>query len=346
MAEISPYVADERGRPTESFEVVTSAGTRLYALPVETFPGHVNLVVLIDHPDGAVLFDVGTASADDELDRRFAEIRKRFGVRTGLADVREAVVSHAHIDHFGNAGRLRAAGVPVAVHERDAPVLASFQERLVLASRDLGVYLRQAGLEPEAADRLTAMHRSGKSLFRDQAPERVLGDGETVGPGWPTMPAPGHCPGMICVAVDDVVLTADLLLSRITPVQSPRSITAYTGLEHYLDSLAALEAFGAFALGIGAHEAPIVDVRARIEETRAHHRERLARVRDLCAARPRTIAGVARDLFGVPPGYTRLLALLETGAHVERLHETGAVAVVNLDEVAARPDAAARYAAV
>jgi glyoxylase-like metal-dependent hydrolase (beta-lactamase superfamily II) len=346
MITIPTHRTDRRGAPAEAVRIVTAGGTPIYLLPLETFDNHVNNVYLIDHPDGAVLFDVGTARANGALDLRFEEIRERFGVRTRIADLALAIVSHAHIDHFGNAGRMFAEGVPVAIHPRDARVLSRFAERLVLAARDLGVFMLRAGLDPADTARLTAMYRSGKTLFRDQEPQRRIHEGDVVGPGWRVLDAPGHCPGMICLAVDDVVLTADLLLTRITPVQTPQSITPFTGLDHYLHSLEELARFGEFAVGLGGHEAPILDVRGRIAETRAHHGERLHRILKEFDGPPRTTADVSREMFGAQKGYGVLLALLETGAHVEYLHERGRLRVENLDQAVERHDAPMLYRAV
>ena len=83
MASITDFATDDKGRPAEPAEVVTSGGTRIYLLPIETFPGHVNNVYLVDHPDYPLLFDVGTQSGHAELRSRFQEVEERFGVKTG-----------------------------------------------------------------------------------------------------------------------------------------------------------------------------------------------------------------------------------------------------------------------
>jgi glyoxylase-like metal-dependent hydrolase (beta-lactamase superfamily II) len=330
-------------RPKAAAKIVTGGGTRIYLLPVESFPNHHNNVYYIDDDRHPTLFDVGTAQAHEQLVARFEEIRARFGVKKNLVDLREAVVSHAHIDHFGNAHTIRDLGVPITIHEQDARVLGCFEERRVLVTRDIEIFLRRAGLEQQRVSELTSLYGSGKRLFKDLAPDRTLRDGDTIGPGWRVIHVPGHCAGMIALAVDDVVLTADHLLARITPAQFPEWITPFTGLEHFLRSLDRLEHEGPFALGLGAHEAPMTNVSARIEETRRHHVSRLERVRDLCAGR--TVAELACELFGDQLGYGAILAISETGAHLEFLHDHGYVEIANIDDVASRYDAAARFRA-
>ncbi len=343
MATISSYDKDAKLRPNGVAEIVTGGGTKIYLLPVETFDGHVNNVYLIDDPDHPTLFDVGTESSHEQLAARLDEARERFGVKTRLDDVREAVISHAHMDHFGGAHRMRALSVSISIHELDARVLASFEERRVLAARDVEIFLRQAGVFTEATAALVAMYRAGKKSFRSLTPDRRLVDGDAVGPGWRVLHVPGHCPGMVCLAVDDVVLTADHLLARITPAQFPQSITHSMGLDNYLASLTRLLQFGTFDLGLGGHGAPMHDVAGRIDKTRQHHRRRLEKTLDL--AEGRTVAEISRALFGRQEGYGALLACCETGAHVEFLHDRGLVSIENLDDIAKVVEAAPRYRA-
>lgn len=347
MATLSAYSADPKGRPSGAAEIVTSAGTRIYLLPVETFFGHVNNVYLIDHPEHPLLFDcaTGDAAATAQLAARFEEIRERFGVKTRLAGVAELVISHAHIDHFGGAHAFKQRGIPITIHELDARALESFHERFLLATRDFRHYLLGTGLEFAEVERLIALYRSNKDLFGDLEPDRRLLNGDSVGPGWKTLHVPGHCPGMVCLAVDDVLLTADHLLARITPVQRPQSITPFMGLETYFRSLEKLLAFGTFRLGLGGHEAPIADIAARVAETLAHHERRLKRTHELCREAARTVLEVSQALFGEQKDYGAMLAISEAGAHVEYLHELGYLKMENLNEVIQDPAAPARYRA-
>lgn len=347
MATLSAYSSDPKGRPSGAAEIVTSAGTRIYLLPVETFFGHVNNVYLIDHPEHPLLFDCATGddAATVQLAARFEEIRQRFGVKTRPEDVAELLISHAHIDHFGGAHAFKARGTPITIHELDARALESFHERFLLATRDFRHYLLGTGLEKPEVERLIALYRSNKDLFGDLEPDHRLLNGDTVGPGWKTLHVPGHCPGMVCLAVDDVLLTADHLLARITPVQRPQSITPFMGLENYFRSLEKLLAFGTFSLGLGGHEAPITDLAARVAETLAHHERRLKHTHELCREGGCTVNEVSRGLFGEQKDYGAMLALSEAGAHVEYLHELGYVTIENLDEVIRDPEIPARYRA-
>ncbi|MEL6180896.1 MAG: MBL fold metallo-hydrolase, partial [Myxococcota bacterium] len=333
---------DSKGRPRSNAEIVTARGTRIYMMPVETFPGHINNLYLVHSPEHTLLVDVGTQRARDAVDERFAELRRDFDLDLGPEDIDEVLISHAHIDHFGNAHRFHDAGIPLAIHELDARVLMEFEERLVLASRDLGIFLYRAGVSPDKVPRMVEAYQSAKSWFRSIEPSRRLRNGDSLGPGWPILHVPGHCPGLVCVAVDDVVLTTDHLLTRITPAQAPQSVTPFMGLENYLRSLRKLRDFGTFTLGLGAHEAPIHDVHARIDATAEHHFKRLATIHSACDT-PQTISDISRVLFGDLSGYSVQLGLNEAGAHVEFLHALGYLVIDNLAEVASDLQAPTTY---
>ena len=317
----------------------------IYLLPVETFPRHVNNVYLVVEPGHTLLFDVGSGSDSSrrDLDLGFAVARAAFGAEARYEDVDTAIVSHAHIDHFGGVGDLKIrTGARLAVHELDARVLSCFDERIVIAAKDVEVYLRRAGVAPDMIDRMLTLWMSSRRWFKPVDVDRALRDGDLVGNGHRVVHTPGHCPGQICLLVGDVLLTSDHVLARITPHQFPQAITPFGGLEHYFHSLEKVRLISPVNLALGGHEEPIPDLRARIDEIAAFHRERLARVRELCAT-PRTIAEVSAELFGPQDGYGAMLAIEEAGAHVEYLHALGKLRVANLDEVAQARDPVIRY---
>jgi glyoxylase-like metal-dependent hydrolase (beta-lactamase superfamily II) len=147
----------------------------------------------------------------------------------------------------------------------------------------------------------------------------------------------------MCLQVDDVLLTSDHVLSRITPHQFPQAITPFAGLEHYFRSLSKVRKLEGINFALGGHEEPIWDLRGRIDAISLFHRDRLARVLGMCES-PTTVVGVSKQLFGDQDGYSRILALDEAGAHVEYLHEMGKLKIANLDAVASARDPVIEYA--
>jgi glyoxylase-like metal-dependent hydrolase (beta-lactamase superfamily II) len=319
--------------------------TRIYLLPVETFPRHVNNVYLIVEQGSAVLLDCGsgTDTSKRDLALAFAIVRSVFKENVRWEELDICIVSHAHIDHFGGANRLKhETRARLAVHELDARVLACFDERIVVASKDVDVFWRRAGVPDEERGPLLQMYGAAKSAFRPQEVDRALRDGDVIGPGYKVHHVPGHCPGLICLQVHDVLLTSDHVLARITPHQFPQAITPFGGLEHYFHSLSKIRKLEGINFALGGHEEPIWDLRARIDAIALFHRDRLAKVLALCNE-PRTIVQVVDEMFGGQEGYGRLLAIEEAGAHVEYLHQLGKLKIANLDEVSRSRDPVIEY---
>ncbi|MBI4609621.1 MAG: MBL fold metallo-hydrolase [Candidatus Rokubacteria bacterium] len=314
---------------------LSRSGIRVYQLPVETFPGHVNNVYLILDGDRTTLFDVGsgTPQSVEGLTRCVAEVRDRFGERVGLDSIQHVVISHSHIDHFGYVTYFaEQTDAEVYIHELDARVLNNFEERIVLASKDLRVFMERSGLGPEARQELEEMYRFSKDFFKSVELDRTLRDGDAIINGYLVHHVPGHCPGQICLQVDGFLFTADHVLSRITPHQSPASITPFCGLEHYLVSLEKIRAVQGVSLALPGHEDPIPDLPGRIGEIITHHHRRLNQVLEICAT-PRHLVEISKALFGRKSGYTRILALEEAGAHVEYLFQRGELRIANLEAV-------------
>lgn len=338
------YLAEYGVAGTRRFRAGKDA--RIYQVSVETFPRHVNNVYVVIESGHALLFDAGSGmpSSKRDLALGFAIIRtlmKEDALRWEDLDL--CLVSHAHGDHFGGVNELRRTSrAKLEVHELDARVIEAFEERLVLATKDIDVYWRRAGIgEKERAD-LRELYSFGKRLFHSERVDRTLRDGDLVGGGYRIHHVPGHCPGLVCLQVHDVLLTSDHVLARITPHQFPQSITPFAGLEHYFQSLAKIRELEGINFALGGHEEPIWDLRARIDEIASFHRARLARVLEICEM-PHTIDALAKAMFPPQDGYGVILALDEAGAHVEYLHALGRLRVDNLDEVASADDPVYRY---
>lgn len=347
-------VADGKGNRADYRERFGVAGVRrftsaggatIYLLAVETFPDHVNNVYLIREGQRATLYDCGsqTASSREDLSRAHTVLAKVYEDARGLDGVGDVVVSHAHIDHFGGVGAWKQRGARIHVHEFDARVITRFEERIIVAAMQVRVFLERAGVDARTRAELEQMYVFTKSLFKSVPIDRVLTDGDAID-GYVAHHAPGHCPGQVCLQVHNLLLTADHVLPKITPHQSPESITPWTGLDHYLIALERFKKLGGIDLALPGHEEPIPRLMQRIVEIEQFHRTRLEKVRALCAT-PRTTAEIAEALFGAQPGYGRLLALEEAAAHVEYLSRRGALEIENLAELTQAPNPVLRYRA-
>ena len=322
----------------------TSAQARIYQLAVETFADHVNNVYLICDERSRTLYDCGshTSGSRAELARASQMLTRAFSA-PGLHEVTDVVVSHAHIDHFGGVGHF-AGRARIFAHEFDARVVSRFEERVVQMAMQLRVFLERAGVDADTRAELEQMYVFSKQLYKSVPVTRMVQDGEAIN-GHTLFHVPGHCPGQVCLQVHNVLLTADHVLPRITPHQSPESITPWTGLDHYFRSLQRVATLPGIDLALPGHEEPIADLRTRIVEIERFHRARLDKVRAACAT-PLTTVEITQALFGQQSGYGRLLALEEAAAHIEYLQRRGWLEIANLEELASAPNPVLAYRAL
>lgn len=277
-------------------------------------------------PDAGVVVDPGPPgdAAFDALESGLAAA----GLPVG--DVRHVLVTHWHVDHAGLAPRLAdAAGAAIAMHERDAPLVADYAvERERRVERDAAA-LSRWGVPDEHVD---ALRRADTpSPMPDSVPVQTLADGDRVGP-LAARHAPGHTAGHVAFVADpavvdptgatDCVLVGDALLRTVTPNVGGGDTRQQRPLAAYRDTLDVLDAFGDRALpGHGSG----FDLAPRVAELRAHHRERAANVHDalatLDAARERGVTpwAVARERFGEMDGYHVKFGAGEAYAHLADL---------------------------
>lgn len=314
---------------------LTNDGRTIYSFTVRSFPTLVNNVYVISDGRQRILVDCGSGleEANHDLLAGFQAIGEAFGEAMSLADIDTILITHGHIDHFGGLPFVRQyTDAPAGVHVLDRRVLSNHEERMVFASRRLEMFLEQAGVAEHHRKALMSVYIFSKTYYRSTPVQFLLEEGRPAAEGIDVYHVPGHSPGLVCLQVGDILLTADHVLSRITPHQAPESITNHMGLSHYLDSLKHISQVSEVRLGLGGHEAPISDLQARIAAIRHAHDERLGKVLDSCRA-PQSIADISRNLFGTVESYHVLLALEEAGAHVEYLYQRGELVAANLDEL-------------
>ena len=326
----------------------TADGRHIYSLPVRSFPNLTNNVMIVDDGSRQIMIDCGSGfhHANDDLVAGFKALNDAYATSFSFESIDALWITHGHIDHFGGLPFLRQHNphLPVGIHILDRRVISNHEERVMMAVSRLKGFLLRAGVAEPLTSELINVYLFSKSYFQSQPIDFTLDEGDTLD-DIGIIHVPGHCPGLVCLRVDDILLSTDHILSRITPHQAPESITTNMGLGHYLHSLAKVEKLEGISLAIGAHEEPIADFKGRIAEIRQSHDKRLGRVLHACT-QPRTITEINDILFPGVKSFHILLALEETGAHVEYLYERGMLIAANPAAIEKDPYAVIQYVRV
>lgn len=318
----------------------TSGDARIFQIPVEVFPGfwgYIYLVLFEEQGEAyRVLIDSGSGfgESNQHLEAGLQAASEQAGQQLGFAGLTHILISHGHIDHFGGLTYLQPrTQAKIGVHELDRRILTNYEERLAIVARRLDEFLIEAGVLPERRSRLLEMYKLTKSLFSSVKVDFTYEAlGMELGP-FKLLHVPGHCAGHVVIRLHDVLFSGDHVLEHTTPHQAPERLTLSTGLEHYLHSLENLRSWAqGIHLTLGGHEQPVTDLGVRLDAIRDLHMRRLDQVLTFLAE-PHTIAEVSHSLFGEVQGYNVLLALEESGAHVEYLYQRGLLGIENLSEL-------------
>jgi len=314
----------------------TSGGARIFRFPLNVFPDFWAYAYLVLVDDLIVLIDTGSGFGDSNthLEAGFHQVGSALGRNIRLEDLTHILITHGHIDHFGGLVFLREqTKALVGVHELDLGILTNYEQRLAIAEKRLRTYLVEAGVKGDKVEDFINLYRVNKALFHSLDVDFTYEASNMRLEPFEMLHVPGHCAGHVVIRLHDILFSGDQVLSRITPHQSPESLTLSTGLGHYLDSLNLLEKWaGEPSLTLAGHDDPIPVLSARLAEIRSAHAARLDRTLQFLTD-AHTILEVSKELFGRVTGYNSLLAIEEAGAHVEYLHQRGLLRIDNMVDI-------------
>jgi len=326
----------------------SNSGARIYRITCEAFPGFTANIYLLLEAGPPMIVDAGSGfgNANQQLLTGLEQVRSEFGEPVALADVKRIIITHGHIDHFGGLGFLHGQ-IPeaeIAIHQLDARILTAFEERVDVAKKAIRRFLQQAGVGGTMLQGFMDVYGYSKKNMHSLPVARTLVDHQELD-GLSFIHTPGHCPGQVCIAVGNVLLTADHVLRDISPHQAPESIMPYTGLGHYLESLDKVRRMPGFELALGGHGEPIVDVYKRIDDIRQGHERKLEKVFSAISGSPEpmTINDISQQIYVNVRGFHVLLAIEEIAAHVEYLYQHNRLAIANLDEFRRQDNPPIRY---
>jgi glyoxylase-like metal-dependent hydrolase (beta-lactamase superfamily II) len=254
-------------------------------------------------------------------------------IGVGLNSIERILITHGHIDHYGQAKRLSSlSNAPIYIHSKEYGRIRSFIHSLGFIK---SILLRNGA--PETLVNEAIHYMESAQIMADSLDEAFfLDDGDSIlfkSMSWKTIHCPGHSPGLICFHWPEkkILFTGDHLLKEITPnpilnVPEYRPPFRYPSLKDYLNSLEKIEGLG-LSLLLPAHGEEIHDVKALIQKIFTHHKERMDRILFSLSKKEKTPFQIAMDLFpGVPP-FEVFLGISEAVGHLEILKEKGIVKV-------------------
>lgn len=316
----------------------SSSGVRIYRIPMEVFPGFYGYAHLLLGAGVPTLVDTGSGynNSTEDLLKGLNALAADFGETFVLGDIERIIITHGHVDHFGGLSAMLEAvgGAEVGIHPLDRRVLTNYEERVIVATKNLTIYLKRAGIEGERLDQLIQMYGFSKQHVRSTKVDFMIEDGDQID-GMQFYHVPGHCSGQVAIRLGDILLSADHVLPQTSPNVAAESITHYTGLGHYRESLQKIRKLEGIRLALGGHEDPIENFYERVDHMQARVDQKLERVLDIIRAAdaPMSITDISKAVYPDKHGFNVLLALLEAGAYTEYLYERGYLSVANLRDV-------------
>jgi glyoxylase-like metal-dependent hydrolase (beta-lactamase superfamily II) len=288
----------------------------------------VNVYALADG-DRVTLVDCGVWRAEND---GLPELER--GLRAAgyeLRDVSRIVVTHAHIDHYGLAGRLmELTGAQLWMHAMTDLDCEKYRHPDTAMARRRDMYADHGLPEPERASLAEGLKVWLPYLYSVVEASRRLRGGERVpigGRDWEVIHTPGHSFGHLCLWSPDAsaVFSGDHLLPGVTPpVTFERGFDA-NPLRSYLESLDSIAQRDP-AVVLPGHGRPFGECARRIEAITRSKMRRLDAILAAIRARPRTVTEIADELFAnAIVRFQRNFALSETLAHIAYLRWSGVV---------------------
>lgn len=311
-----------------SFETVS--GAKIHRLPLEVFPNFWAYVYVVQKDAFCALIDAGSGTEKSHQD--LLEGLQRAGLTP--SSLTHILLTHAHIDHYGGLSRLRALTQgKIGAHELDVQAVAHHEARLTLMSRRLAAFLAETGLVEAAREDILNIYRLTKALYQSvpldftyEAIDMQLGPFELIH-------LPGHCAGHVAIRLDDVIFCGDMVVKGVTPHLAPETIHPYSGLAHYLESLARFQRWaGEARLVLNGHNDVITDLPALIGSTKQNIIRRMSKAVE-ALEEPLTIEETCQAVYGEAKGYNQMLVIEKTGAYIEYLYEHGMIRLANPGEV-------------
>ncbi len=302
-------------------------------LPVP-FPLKTTNVYLVDD-EPVTLIDTGVKT--DASFQVLTDSLRRLG--HGIEDIRRILITHGHLDHYGQAKRISLlSGAEVYIHrEEHRRIQSSAQFRGHVAS-----VLLQNGTPEGSVDTIINYMESAQRWAEPLDDVHFINESHEI--RFSNMllrpiHCPGHSPGLLCFYLEakGILISGDHLLKEITPnpIINPLPSGAQpqnTSLKQYLDSIRKIEDLKV-SLVLPGHGEPIEDFKGLLEKILAHHEQRLVQVSSVLSQDEQTAYDISRALFPDTEFFEVFLGVSEILGHLNILLEEGKIVYRSRDGI-------------
>jgi len=223
-----------------------------------------------------LLVDCGWAT-DDSYDALSEQLNE---IDIGIDDITKLVLTHAHPDHCGLAGRLHdEAKCEVYMHEIEIDFLRTRYTEPEDILKKMAVWLKQHGVQQDDVEDLERGSMPVRFFVATVKPDKPVKGGETIDVGdftFEVIWTPGHSPGHICLYEPNhrLMISGDHVLPMISPNVSLHPQQRENPLQDYIDSLEKIADMKVDRV-LPAHEWDIDWFKKRVTELLTHHESRL-----------------------------------------------------------------------
>ncbi len=294
-------------------------------LPVP-FPVKTTNVYVVDE-EPITLIDTGVKT--DMSLQVLKDSLRRLGY--GIEDIRRILITHGHLDHYGQAKRISAlSGAEVSIHVEDYRMIQS----LAQFRRQVASVLMQNGTPRDSVDTIVNYMESAQQWAEPLDDVHFINEGDEIffqDMVLRPIHCPGHSPGLICFYLEgeSILFSGDHLLKDISPNPIVKPLQKggdprNTSLNEYLHSIRKIEDLEV-SLVLPGHGGPIQDFKNLLENILRHHEQRLEQVLSVLSGGEKTAYDISKALFPDTKSFEVFLGVSEILGHLNILLEEGKI---------------------